>query len=406
MKMKINKAIDLSSISVLPPQMRRSSVVTGGLESSSTFGRRQTAPQLRPQHSQLTLSQGVSSQHGIFSQFSQNSQDEILTAEKLGYQERENSARRSSCQPPVSHTREDSQLMASRTSNNLMHRWSGQEYKSQNSEELEHRIGVMETSLSRLHMLLDTVQSDIIQVNRCTKEVSLELKAVEQKLNVQDNSLQLMSKGQEGIKLCLDVGLQSLSDQLKQKVNQENLEAMISHISALSDKFETVMMKLQNDLHMDFCREIQACAMSCSMMISEQTRATDSTNGPKAVSRHASHQEDQYPNNAKGHLKEQQKFLELKVETGGWIMVKPEQATRVIGNLTTNDQIKKSLNQMESKVVIDSDEETDEGFSCLLNGNGTDMDEYSVEEAMQETARILRKARRRKRKRRDTIVID
>ncbi|GER45248.1 basic-leucine zipper transcription factor family protein [Striga asiatica] len=369
MKMKINKAVDLSSISVLPPQSRRSSVVTSGLESSSTYGRSQTASQLRPRHSQLTLSQGVSSQHGLCSQLSQNSQDEILTGEKLGYQERENSVRRSYCQPPISQTREDSQMI-SKTSNNMMRRWSDQEYKSQSNEELEHRIGVMETSLSRLGMILDTVQSDVIQVNRCTKEVSMEMKAVEQKLNIQDDTLQSVSKGQEDIKMCLDVGLKSMTDQLKQKVNQESLEPIVSNISALSEKFETRLVKLQNDLHMDFCKEIQACAMSCSMMISKQKQATDSTNAPMAVSHHVSHQEVQYPNNAKTHLKEQQRGQESKVETGVWTSVKQERATRAIGNLRRNNQIKESLNRKESRVVLDSDEETDEGFSCLLIGKG------------------------------------
>lgn len=44
------------------------------------------------------------------------------------------------------------------------------------SEELEHRIGMIETSLSRLGMILDSVQSDIMQANKGTKEVALESK--------------------------------------------------------------------------------------------------------------------------------------------------------------------------------------------------------------------------------------
>lgn len=63
--------------------IRRSSGVSSGLESSSIFGRSQTASQIRPQQPQLSLSQGVSSQHGLFSQFSQNSQDEVLTNEVM-----------------------------------------------------------------------------------------------------------------------------------------------------------------------------------------------------------------------------------------------------------------------------------------------------------------------------------
>lgn len=44
------------------------------------------------------------------------------------------------------------------------------------SEGLEHRIGIMETSLSRFAMILDSVQSDVMQVNKGTKEFILESK--------------------------------------------------------------------------------------------------------------------------------------------------------------------------------------------------------------------------------------
>ncbi|CAA0842578.1 Unknown protein, partial [Striga hermonthica] len=85
---------------------------------------------------------------------------------------------------------------------------------------------------------------------------------------------------------------------------------------------------------------------------------------------HASHQEVQYPNNAKTHLKQQQRGQELKVDTGIWTSVRQERATGAVGNLRRNYQIKESLNRKENKVVLDSDEETDEGFSCLLIGKG------------------------------------
>lgn len=45
---------------------------------------------------------------------------------------------------------------------------------AQVSEELEQRFGMMETSLSRFGMMLDSIQSDIMQANRGTKEVFLE----------------------------------------------------------------------------------------------------------------------------------------------------------------------------------------------------------------------------------------
>ncbi|XP_020552535.1 protein PAIR1 isoform X2 [Sesamum indicum] len=396
MKLKINKACDLSSISVLPPQTRRPSVVSSGLESSSIFPRSQVASQLRPQQplqSQLTLSQGVSSQHGLYSQFSQNSQDEILTNEKIGSQERENSVRRSSCLPPMSYTREESQMVVSRTSNNSMRKWSSQENKCQVSEDLERRIGMIETSLSRFGMILDSVQSDIMQVNKATKEVALETEGVRQKLIVHDDSLQSMSKGQEDIKTCLDKGLNSLSREI------------ISMLSALSEKIDTKLVKLQDDLHKHFFKEIQA--ISCGITIPKQKQATPPMHGPKAVSYHAPPQEVQFRTDAPRPLIAQQTSLLTKVKMGGWTSVKQEGAAPKVGNLSKrSNQIKISPHQLECRVVIESDEELDGCFSCLLKEKGTEKDEYSIKEAKEETARILRKARRRKRKYCDTIIIN
>lgn len=54
--------------------------------------------------------------------------------------------------------------------------WSFICWAGQTSEELEHRIGIMETSLNRFGMILDSVQSNVMQVNKGTKEVPMESK--------------------------------------------------------------------------------------------------------------------------------------------------------------------------------------------------------------------------------------
>lgn len=43
-------------------------------------------------------------------------------------------------------------------------------------EDLEHRIGMMETSLTRFGMILDSIQSDVMQVNKGMKEFLMESK--------------------------------------------------------------------------------------------------------------------------------------------------------------------------------------------------------------------------------------
>lgn len=98
-----------------------------------------------------------------------------------------------------------------------------------------------------------------------------------------------------------------------------------------------------------------------------------------------------------------------KVELGSWTSVKPEQS--LLRDKDGNKEIKqKGLSTIEqekqSRVIIDSDEEIDGGFSCLLEEKETEIEEYSPEEVKKETERILRKARRRKRKHCSTIIIN
>nr|QFG39618.1 putative recombination initiation defects 3 [Arabidopsis arenosa] len=113
--MNINKACDLKSISVFPPNLRRSAEP-------------QASQQLRSQQSQQSFSQGPSSsQHGGggFSQMTQSSIDELLINDlRFSSQERDPSLKKVSCLPPINHKREDSQLVASRSSSGLTRRWS------------------------------------------------------------------------------------------------------------------------------------------------------------------------------------------------------------------------------------------------------------------------------------------
>ncbi|KAK4411400.1 putative recombination initiation defects 3 [Sesamum angolense] len=354
MKMKINKACDLSSISVLPPQTRRRpSMVSSGLESSLIFPRSQVASQLRPQQpqqSQLTLSQGVSSQHGLFSQFSQNSQDEILTNEDL--------------------KKEKIRL------------------GGQVSEELERRIGMIETSLSRFSMILDSIQSDIVQVNKATKEVALESEYTTC-LHCKKPKIQLairfkliktiidQSKGQQDIKTCLDTGLNSLSGEI------------ISVLSALSEKIDTKM------------------AISRSTTIPKQKQATPPMHGPKAVSYHAPPQEVQFRTEC--------------IEHPSFYLSRFDPQQMLLSAILLNyffSVLCTSKSVLCMKIVctkaFDSttNKSTTEGYIGRLDISKTrrsrrqEKDEYSIKEAKEETARILRKARRRKRKYCDTIIIN
>ncbi|MED6158826.1 hypothetical protein PIB30_036542 [Stylosanthes scabra] len=208
--MSINKVSDLSSISVFPPppilhnsRTRRPTTVPSGLQAS--------------QQSQPSFSQGLSSQPGMLSHFSQNSLDEAVTNDqRVGSQEQENSLRNISSFPRLTYSREESQTLNSKSSSNLMIKWNSAEHRSkgQLNEGLDHRISTMETSLRRFAMILDS------------------------------------TKGQEEIKASIDESLKSILEQMsKATTDQEKLQEMYSVVSTLPQLIEASIQSIQSDLH-------------------------------------------------------------------------------------------------------------------------------------------------------------
>ncbi|XP_059651397.1 putative recombination initiation defects 3 [Cornus florida] len=415
MKLKINKASDLSSISVLPPPPRRASTVPNGPE-CSVFGKSQTS-QLRSQPSQQSFSQGVSSQYGMFSQLSQNSLDEIaMNDQRFGSQERENSVKKISCLPPISCAREDSQMPISRSSTNLMCKWNSApvaDLRYQISEELEHRIGMMQTSINKFGMILESIQSDIMQINRGTKDVSVVVEGIRQKLIVHDHSLQLLDKREEDIKTTLDGGFKSISDQLIQDIYQERLQEISSMLSALPEQIDACLQKLKYDICRSFSQEMQVIASvkipNKKHLTPNQKRLTPTAVLPRGISYCATSQQMSPFKNPVVHPKVRgQATLGPKVEVGSWTTVKQERSNFTY-RCSNKEQKQKEVSpaelERERRVAIESDEEID-GFSCLLEEKETGLEKYSMAEVKEETLRILRKARRRKRKYCNHIIID
>ncbi|KAJ8749057.1 hypothetical protein K2173_013502 [Erythroxylum novogranatense] len=106
------------------------------VEEIECYNRTTAGPQAshpRSQHSQQSFSEGISSQHGMLSQLSQTSLDEgQINNLRFGSQERENSAKKPSYLPPIIYSREESQMLISRTSTNVIRKWnpaSFQDYK-------------------------------------------------------------------------------------------------------------------------------------------------------------------------------------------------------------------------------------------------------------------------------------
>ncbi|KAJ6675353.1 RECOMBINATION INITIATION DEFECTS 3-RELATED [Salix viminalis] len=404
MKLKINKACDLSSISVLPPQSRRSSSIPAGPQQAS---------QLRSQQSQQSFSQGFSSQHGIFSQISQTSLDEALTNDRrFSSQEQENYVKKPSCLPVINYKREESQLPVSRSSN-LVRKWSAApvpDHKCKINEELQHRIGMMETSLTKFGMILDSVQSDVMQVKKGIKEESLEMEGMRQKLIVLDTSLQLMNKGQEDVKFSLEGSLKSVSEQLSKDRYQDKLQQIFSALSTLPKQTETFLYKLQKELCTTFTKEIQEMACGLKTPLNQKCPSITILS-PKVTSHHVTPERKPEPVKNPALLPKvagQAKTVPM-VEIGGWKSVKVKQRTFTqAAPPREQKRIKVSSDQQEeqSRVIIDSDEEIDGVFSCFLDVKETGIRNPIIGESKEDTARILRKARRQKRKYCNPIIIN
>ncbi|KAM2383202.1 hypothetical protein COP2_041974 [Malus domestica] len=403
MKLKINKVCDLSSISVLPPHTRRPNAVPNG-----------QASQFRSQPSDQSYSQGLSSQHNMFSQLSQNSQCDVLTNDqRFGSQERANSAKKVAYLPLSSHARDESQVQISRSSTNLMRKWSSAsvlDHQCLNSEEFEHRIGVMETSLNKFGMILDSVQSDVMQLNKGMKDVSMEMEVVRQKLMAQDHLLQLMIKGQEDFKTSLDGGIKSISE-VSKITYQDKLQEISLALSALPEKIgvtEATLLKSQNKLHESFVKEMQKFPCSQNQSTSIKICEAPSIIPPKGAAYCAIAQGNPQPikSSAVPTKVGVQAVVVPKIETGGWNSVKVKRSTvsdNGLQKVQKPSRFTSIQQERECRVIIESDEEIDEAFSCLFGEKETGVD--MAEEVMEETDRILRRARRRKRKCSNTIII-
>ncbi|XP_041029025.1 putative recombination initiation defects 3 isoform X2 [Juglans microcarpa x Juglans regia] len=396
MKLQINKACDLSSISVLPHSRRSNSVPTGPQGS-----------QLQSQPSQQSFSQGLSSQHGMFSQLSQNSLNEVLTNDqKFCSQERENSVKKIPCLPPPSCSREENQMLILRSSANPIRKWSSAsvpDHRCQISEELEHRIGLIETSLSRLGMILDSVQSDVMQANKGTKEVSLDTESIRQKLILHDSLLQLMKEGQEDVKASLAGGFRMISDQLSKETYQDKLQKICLQVSAFAQQMEASMLKLQDKLSNILTKEMQSIA--CRLKTTDSKDLTSSILLPEDTAHCATPQRRAQPpkNLAVPPKLCVQANVIPKMESEGWKSVKAD-AKDGASNKVQKQNVVSLKQEKGCRINIESDEEIDGGFSWLLEEKETG--KCLIEEAKEETERILKKARRQKRKYRNPIIIN
>lgn len=363
--------------------------------------------QIRSQPSQQSFSQGVSSQHGMFSQLSQNSLNEVITNDqRFCSQDRDNSVKKIACPPPVSYTREESQMPVSLTSSNFMRKWtstSAPEHKCQTNEDLDHRIATIEMSLGRFGIILDSVQSDVMQISKGTKGISLELESLRQKLMVHVDSIHVLSRGQDDIRTSLDLGFKSVMEQGK-NANQDKWQETLSAVLAFPDRMEACLQKQKNEIWRFFSSELQA--LTSNLKSSNLSHLPPAVLPPKVDPQSSL----QIPHDRRSPVPTTvvpEAPLVPKIKAGRWTCVKPERAD----DLNRNDskaqkqrRVSSIQQDRELRGLIDLDEDLDGSFSCSIVDKETDS--HFTDEAKKETERILSKARRRKRKLCNTVIIN
>ncbi|CAH8316426.1 unnamed protein product [Eruca vesicaria subsp. sativa] len=320
--MNMKKAYDLNSISVFPPNLSR---------------RRSSVGASEPQASQPSFfPQGPSSsQCASFSQRTQRSVDQLYD-QRSTCQERDLSLKKkNSFLPLVNHKRDDIQMLTSRLSSG---RWSSVslgESKSQIGEELEQRFGMMETSLSKFGRLLDSIQSDIIQANRGTKQVFLETERIQQKLILQDTSLQQLIKKHSDVQASLDGAVKSILEELSTDPNQEKLHKITLMLTAILEQVETALQNIQREICHTFTGEIQVLAkpvIAPQVPTAPQVKA----NGNLLEQRHPAAKSNAFcnatlktkqPQLPRNPARTVRTSLSPKTQVGCWKTVKPAQRT-------------------------------------------------------------------------------
>ncbi|GLT60646.1 hypothetical protein SLA2020_334030 [Shorea laevis] len=247
---------------------------------------------------------------------------------------------------------------------------------------------MIDTSVNRFGMILDSVQSDVMQVNKGTKELLLETDGIRQRLISEDASLQLMIKGLEDIKTNLDGVMKSISGQLSYSMCLDKLEQIFLLLSTLPTQIEASLFKLQNRLQNFFTKEIQAILGTGSLKTLKQNSSVAAAIPLKYTGSRDTSERKQQP------LKNPAMPSKARVQSEN-----------------KRKGVSCTQQERECRVAIESNEEINEGFSCFLGEKERVLTKQCTtinlsREAKQETDRILRRARRQKRKYCNPIIIN
>ncbi|XP_044983266.1 protein PAIR1-like isoform X3 [Hordeum vulgare subsp. vulgare] len=227
------------------------------------------------------------------SQLSEASLNENLLSQAPARDQRfslqEDSSKRTPSYPASSAScvREDSQLQLTTIPTNPIHRWSPSlpDSRCQINEEVERKFQHLASSVHKLGMILDSVQNDVMQLNRSMKEASLDSGSIQKKFVLLEDSLKQILKGQDDIKALFEGSTESNPDQLSVlNSHTRKLDEMTSILSALPNHLQAEFGQLKGDTYRIFTKEMEGIArgirsintrLDAMQMLAEQSCTTN-----------------------------------------------------------------------------------------------------------------------------------
>ncbi|EEC74347.1 hypothetical protein OsI_09648 [Oryza sativa Indica Group] len=478
MKLKMNKACDIASISVLPP--RRTGGSSGASASGSVAVAVASQPRSQPlSQSQQSFSQGASASllHSQ-SQFSQVSLDDNLLTllpsptrdQRFGLHD--DSSKRMSSLPASSAScaREESQLQLAKLPSNPVHRWNPSIADTRcqvTNEDVERKFQHLASSVHKMGMVVDSVQSDVMQLNRAMKEASLDSGSIRQKIAVLESSLQQILKGQDDLKALfgsstkhnpdqtsvlnslgsklneISSTLATLQTQMQARQLQGDQTTVLNSNASKSNEISSTLATLQTQMQADirqlrcdvfrvFTKEMEGVVRAirsvnsrpaAMQMMADQSYQVPVSNGwtqinqtPVAAGRSPMNRAPVAAGRLSAHLVYPAKVTDLKpkVEQGkvkaapqkpfasSYYRVAPKQEEVAIRKVNIQVPAKKA----PVSIIIESDDDSEGRASCVILKTETGSKEWKVtKQGTEEGLEILRRARKRRRREMQSIVL-
>ncbi|XBJ02332.1 hypothetical protein VPH35_021735 [Triticum aestivum] len=153
--------------------------------------------------------------------------------------------------------RDESQLQIAKIPTNPIHRWSPSllDSRCQVNEDVERKFQHLASSVQKMGMILDSVQNDVMQLNRGMKEASLDSGGIQNKFVLLEDSLKQILKGQDDLKALLKGSTKSNADQLS--ILTSKLDEISSILSVLPKQVQTEFEQFKGDIFSFFTKEME-----------------------------------------------------------------------------------------------------------------------------------------------------